>query len=131
MQYLSDDLKYTNGFVLLQKLHNECCGPSRLGAAAAVSLVSSVVNVLICRDSPVRNLSQRCGARRCLARRGWDSGLSHAMVSRLAQWYVRGGCGSDQAICLEKLLVVDVFGCKWELTMWGWSFLLFYFDSHR
>ena len=38
---------------------------------------------------------------------------------------------SDQAVCLEELFLPGGLGCVWEVTMWGWSFVLLYYDSHR
>ena len=37
-------------------------------------------------------------------------GLNHPIVPRLAEWYLRWCCGSDQAMRLEELLMTGVFG---------------------
>ena len=51
-------------------------------------------------------------------------GLNHTMVSRIAQWCLKW-LRSVVAMCLEELLVADVFGCEWGVTTRGGPSIFF------
>ena len=44
---------------------------------------------------------------RCLALRGWDSGSEPHYGIKTSSMVYWSSCGSDQAMCLEELLVAD------------------------
>ena len=46
----------------------------------------------------------------------WDSGCEpHYGIK--TSYSIGCGCGGDQAICLEEMLVADGFGCKREVAI--------------
>ena len=67
---------------------------------------------------------------------GWDSGCEPHYVIKKSLMMYWSSCGSDQAVCLEELLVANVFGLRREGGGKGRDhrevvLLHQYYDSHR